>query len=432
MAGLTRQDLDILLHYAEQGNRGLYWHYLANQPGSDGYAALTLDALRHNSQQGMALNHYLILFTSMVKGTDFTELDQEQLDIALMVKDLNERRKLVAQGKNLMALNLPVEQVIQSHQEAFELLDIDPDGWFANIWLKAARKRNQQAAQQLWLQLIHQRGQGIAQQLATQEEEEWLLDETDFNTADHETRLKMAWRRAARDRRYHTPWHIAHRHRKFVYHNKNRMWYEECLATDKTRTDKIAVNDAFLMAELNTLMAQRQMIEILMNDPQYRHPHDYTPSPLKSSVQGYQDEALQQHQRDHQQLEQTAFKGYRLTPHMVQWNEELSKTVTPILEKNGFNPQEIDNVKAACMLKLAIKKQSHVLFASIEPSSNQLVLGTENKLNCPIIVLDTAKTQDCLQTFSQLSRHAEQDKQQRLDQAPPCHESATHKGPSIG
>ena len=37
MNGLDKRDIDVLSYYAEQGNRELYWNYLANKQGNDGY-----------------------------------------------------------------------------------------------------------------------------------------------------------------------------------------------------------------------------------------------------------------------------------------------------------------------------------------------------------------------------------------------------------
>ena len=42
MSGLNQKDVDILRGYADQGNRELYWNYLAQKPGNDGYSLLAL------------------------------------------------------------------------------------------------------------------------------------------------------------------------------------------------------------------------------------------------------------------------------------------------------------------------------------------------------------------------------------------------------
>ncbi len=42
MSGLNQNDLDILWAYADQGNRELYWNYLAQSNGNDGYGLVAL------------------------------------------------------------------------------------------------------------------------------------------------------------------------------------------------------------------------------------------------------------------------------------------------------------------------------------------------------------------------------------------------------
>ena len=42
MSGLNQKDLGILRTYANKGNRELYWNYLAQSNGNDGYGLLAL------------------------------------------------------------------------------------------------------------------------------------------------------------------------------------------------------------------------------------------------------------------------------------------------------------------------------------------------------------------------------------------------------
>ena len=48
MSGLTEKDVKVLLHYADTGNRELYWNYLAQLPGADGYGLLALGVVRND------------------------------------------------------------------------------------------------------------------------------------------------------------------------------------------------------------------------------------------------------------------------------------------------------------------------------------------------------------------------------------------------
>lgn len=58
MGGLTQQDLTILGSYAKSGNRELYWNYLSQLPGADGYGTLALGVVRNDSLPGRVANSY--------------------------------------------------------------------------------------------------------------------------------------------------------------------------------------------------------------------------------------------------------------------------------------------------------------------------------------------------------------------------------------
>lgn len=52
MSGLNNKDVEILSFYAENGNRELYWNYLAQKPGNDGYGLLALGVVRNDNVPG--------------------------------------------------------------------------------------------------------------------------------------------------------------------------------------------------------------------------------------------------------------------------------------------------------------------------------------------------------------------------------------------
>ncbi len=52
MGGLTQKDIRILTAYADSGNRELYWNYLSQLPGADGYGTLALGVVRNDSLPG--------------------------------------------------------------------------------------------------------------------------------------------------------------------------------------------------------------------------------------------------------------------------------------------------------------------------------------------------------------------------------------------
>lgn len=56
--GLSRQDLDILETYAETGNRELYFNYLAQKQGNDGYGLLARGVVRNDNNPGTTANSF--------------------------------------------------------------------------------------------------------------------------------------------------------------------------------------------------------------------------------------------------------------------------------------------------------------------------------------------------------------------------------------
>ncbi|MDX3937324.1 hypothetical protein [Stenotrophomonas sp.] len=58
MAGLSQRDMDVLADYAKAGNRELYFNYLAQKDGSDGYGLLALGVVRNDNAPGATANHF--------------------------------------------------------------------------------------------------------------------------------------------------------------------------------------------------------------------------------------------------------------------------------------------------------------------------------------------------------------------------------------
>ena len=58
MSGLTQRDIRVLTSYASAGNRELYWNYISQLPGADGYGTLALGVVRNDSLPGQVANNY--------------------------------------------------------------------------------------------------------------------------------------------------------------------------------------------------------------------------------------------------------------------------------------------------------------------------------------------------------------------------------------
>ncbi|MEG0184700.1 MAG: hypothetical protein RR704_14735 [Stenotrophomonas sp.] len=56
--GLTQKEMDVLEAYADAGNRELYFNYLAQKPGNDGYGLLALGVVRNDNAPGATANSF--------------------------------------------------------------------------------------------------------------------------------------------------------------------------------------------------------------------------------------------------------------------------------------------------------------------------------------------------------------------------------------
>jgi hypothetical protein len=155
MAGLNQQDMDVLKHYAVTGNRVLYWNYLAQHPGNDGYGLLALGVVRNDSMPGAVANSYAQM-QAVADGRHLSERDWEKFGQDLIQQDFALRldRMATKEGhvpRPELALNLPIRDVQKAHDKAFENARIDPNAWTPRQLLEAARRNGTEAdAQKIW------------------------------------------------------------------------------------------------------------------------------------------------------------------------------------------------------------------------------------------------------------------------------------------
>ena len=64
MNGLTEKDLQILQHYAAEGNRVLYFNYMASLEGVDNYPAMGLGVVNNDSMAGQIANRHAADFVA--------------------------------------------------------------------------------------------------------------------------------------------------------------------------------------------------------------------------------------------------------------------------------------------------------------------------------------------------------------------------------
>lgn len=106
MGELTRRDLDVLGHYVRNGNRELYWNYVAHHPGSDGYGLIALGVVRNDNAPGQVANLYADI-RAREDGRNMRESDWERFGVDLIRQDFELRRQQQAMAA----------QPAQSHDE---------------------------------------------------------------------------------------------------------------------------------------------------------------------------------------------------------------------------------------------------------------------------------------------------------------------------
>lgn len=175
MSGLNQKDVDILRAYADQGNRELYWNYLAQKPGNDGYGLLALGVVRNDNLPGQVANAYAQLEASDqhernpgLRNRALSEREWEAFGQTLLKEDLERREKWVGAGEPARALNLPGRDVQEAHDEAFKLHHLDPNCWTPRVLLEATRKNvSEDAAEKVWQEMLNNDNRGLSRATKT-------------------------------------------------------------------------------------------------------------------------------------------------------------------------------------------------------------------------------------------------------------------------
>jgi len=170
MTGLTATDLVILKSYVKQGNRELYWNYLSQLPGADGYGTLALGVVRNDSLPGQVANSYARDYArrqgdhgSQHPNAILSERQWELFGQTLIKHDLDRRMLWMDQQRADLALNLPGNDVMTSHDEAFLMHGLDPNCWTPRKLLTAAKARGgPQRVEEIWTQLLNNNYGGLA------------------------------------------------------------------------------------------------------------------------------------------------------------------------------------------------------------------------------------------------------------------------------
>ncbi|SOU02924.1 Hypothetical Protein LMG19146_03004 [Xanthomonas arboricola pv. fragariae] len=170
MSGLSEQDLEILSSYANKGNRELYWNYLSQLDGADGYGTLALGVVRNDSLPGQVANNYAQDYAKTQHDTgsrfadaELSERQWEEFGQTLLKKDFELRQAWFDKERPDMALNLPGKDVMRAHDQAFLDHELDPNCWTPRVLLQAAlEKSGPQKLEQIWANMLDNEYGGAA------------------------------------------------------------------------------------------------------------------------------------------------------------------------------------------------------------------------------------------------------------------------------
>jgi len=170
MSALSKADLIILNEYAQSGNRVLYWNYLSQISGNDGYGTLALGVVRNDSLPGRVANSYAQEYAERQKdegsrfaNIELTERGWDEFGKALLKEDLARRSFWMGQNNPELALNLPGKDVMLSHDRAFSQHALDPNCWTARLLLQAAlQKGGAQELERIWTNMLDNSAVGFS------------------------------------------------------------------------------------------------------------------------------------------------------------------------------------------------------------------------------------------------------------------------------
>src|ERR1700754_2005710 len=146
--GLTQKDLVILKHYAKYRNRELYWNYLAQMSGNDGYGRLALGVVRHDNMPGATANLYAQNYAREHNGKVLSEREWDNFGVDLMRRDLSYRERWMESTRADLALNLPARNIQDAHDKSFDKVGVDHDAWTPRKLFDAARDAGEADAKQ--------------------------------------------------------------------------------------------------------------------------------------------------------------------------------------------------------------------------------------------------------------------------------------------
>jgi hypothetical protein len=273
MSDLTKKDVEILSHYAAQGNRVLYWNYLAHKEGVDGYPALAMSVVRNDNMPGSIANHYAADMTKEVNHKELSERQWDAVGISLMKNDLQYRQYYMNQGRSDLALNLPASAVEAVHDKTFESWGITPNAWTPKLIFEAARRTHGAAeVEKVWDTMLDNSAYGGNRLKNTLVGMAYKYNDDKFPLGEYLADTTVAYTKAAGDASYEKVNQV-----QSCLHIKDKWYFDPKL----TGGSMVEVNDQSKVRELNDARNFRiDRLEMYQDHTkhrnEHRHPDDRT------------------------------------------------------------------------------------------------------------------------------------------------------------
>lgn len=172
----------------------MYWNYLAQRPGNDGYGLLALGVVRNDNMPGATANAYAAQTAYSVNHRDLSERQWEMFGRDLIQADLALRTARLKNGNPQAALNLPVKDVQAAHDGAFVRAGITKDAWTPRQLLEAARRHGGDAeAEKVWHAMLDNSAAGGSRLLATLKDLAHHYGDPGSSVGRYTLRLGSAW-----------------------------------------------------------------------------------------------------------------------------------------------------------------------------------------------------------------------------------------------
>ena len=363
MSGLTQKDMQILQHYSEKGNRELYWNYLSQREGNDGYGTLALGVVRNDNMPGAVANEFAANHAKTYSGRALTERQWEEFGIDLMQKDFAERQRYMSRGQTDLALNLPVKDVQNVHDRAFDRAGIDMNAWTPRQLLEAARRQGgDQEAEKVWTTMLDNGGIGSKRMASTLYDTVYQYNDEKLPATSYLGSMTLAAATASQSLDNRDPNKIGATTYYDMYSERDGKWYT--VNSYNHIRPLSEVKDPTRIAELNDireLRLHRQELSTQFHPDDPARTRGITESPFTISHNAEQPDKLDPTHPDH--------KHHRLYAQALQGTEALD-------QKLGRTSDHYTLNMAASLTDLAVTNKASNI-KSVYLSEEKTAEGTE-------------------------------------------------------